>query len=280
MFEDISYDVQDRIALVMFNRPEVLNAARIRTHEELQAALDMADRDDGVRAVVVSGQGRAFCAGTDLTQGFNLPEGGNPASGEGVPPDIGGTTVLRLFDMRKPVAAAINGAAVGFGLTFTLAMDIRFAAETAKFALPFVRRGICAESCCSWFLPRLVGLQTAQDWMLSGRTFLAGEALARGLIYDITPPDRVLERALIWAGEIAGQTAPVSVALNRRLLWQMAGAAHPAEAHRFESRGLIACMSGPDAAEGVASFKERRDPQFTGGVRDMAFMDDWWPRRP
>lgn len=276
MFEDISYDVQDRIALVQFNRPEVLNAARMQTHEELKAALDLADRDDRVRAVVVTGQGRAFCAGTDLSQGFSLPTGGDPASGEGIPADIGGTTVLRLFEMRKPVAAAINGAAVGFGLTFTLAMDIRFAAHGAKLALPFAQRGICAESCCSWFLPRLVGMQTAQDWMLSGRTFLAEEGLERGLICEVTPPEALLNRALSWAGQIAAATSPLSVALNRRLLWQMAGASHPAEAHRFESRGLIACLSGPDAAEGVASFRERRTPQFSTGASDTAFMNGWW----
>lgn len=276
MFEDISYDVQDRIALVRFNRPEVLNAARMQTHEELKTALDLADRDDGVRAVVVSGQGRAFCAGTDLSQGFDLPMGGDPATGEGVPPDIGGTTVLRLFEMRKPVAAAINGAAVGFGLTFTLAMDIRFAAAGAKLAFPFAQRGICAESCCSWFLPRLVGMQTAQDWMLSGRTFLSEEALARGLVHEITAPEAVLERALAWAGEIATRTAPLSVALNRRLLWQMAGASGPEVAHRYESRGLMACLTGPDAAEGAAAFRERRAPHFHTGAAEMAFMDGWW----
>ena len=194
-FDDITYAADDGVATITFNRLDVMNAARMQTQEELVAALDAADADDGVRCVIVTGEGRAFCAGTDISDGFRLPAGGDPASGEGIPADIGGITVLRLFEMRKPVIGAINGAAVGFGATFTLAMDIRLVSDGAKFAFPFTRRGICAESCSSWFLPRLVGLQTAMDWMLTGRTFLADEALQRGLAHECLPAENLMERA-------------------------------------------------------------------------------------
>lgn len=276
-FEDIRYTQQGSVATITFDRPASMNTARVQTHTELRAALDAADTDESVRAVIVTGEGRAFCGGTDISQGFQLPEGGDPASGRDIPPDVGGVTVLRLFRMRKPVIAAINGAAAGFGATFTLAMDTRIAAQGAKFAFPFTRRGICAESCSSWFLPRLVGMPAALDWMLSGRTFGADEALARGLVQELLAPEDLLPRAIEIAEEIATNCAPASVALNRRLLWQMLGAAHPAEAHMLESRGVAATLAGPDSAEGVASFREKRPPRFTGRVSDADFMDAWWP---
>ncbi|SPJ23914.1 enoyl-CoA hydratase-related protein [Palleronia abyssalis] len=275
-FHDILYGVEDGVALIRFNRPDQLNAARMETHAELIRALDMADADDAVRAVVVTGEGRAFCAGTDLASGgFDLPEGGDPATGEGVPPDVGGVTVLRLYDMRKPVIGAMNGAAVGFGLTFTLGMDIRIVAEDAKLAFPFTRRGICAESCCSWFLPRIVGLEQAMEWMLSGRTFLGKEAAAKGLALQALPAADVLPRAMDLAREIAAQTSAPSVAVTRALLLRGLGAAHPAEAHAYESRAISACLAGPDAAEGVAAFKARRAPAFTGRVAETDYMQDW-----
>ena len=276
-FEDIGYGVERGVATIIFRRPEVMNAARMRTHRELVAALDLADADPAAKVVIVTGEGRAFCAGTDLSQGFDVPAGGDPATGEGVPSDIGGLTVLRLYRMRKPVIAAINGAAVGFGATFTLAMDVRLAAEGAKFAFPFTRRGICAESCSSWFLPRLVGMQVAQEWMLSGRTFLADEAAARGLVLEVLPPDALLARAGEMARDMVENCAPGSMALNRQLLWRMAGAAHPLEAHLLESRGIVDRVAGPDAAEGVAAFRERRAPDFTGDVSDTDYTRRWWP---
>ena len=277
VFEDIAYAVDGPVATISFARPEVMNAARNETHLELQAALDAADRHDAVRAVIVTGTGRAFCAGTDISDGFRLPAGGDPATGEGVPADVGGVTVLRLFRMRKPVIAAINGAAAGFGATFTLAMDIRLAAETAKFAFPFTRRGICAESCSSWFLPRLVGMQTAQDWMLTGRTFPASEALARGLVHELLAAEDLLPRARALALDIAENCAPVSVALNRQLLWRMMGADHPEIAHALESRAVAARMASDDVREGVDSFKERRAPRFGDGLADAPYMTAWWP---
>ena len=275
-FDDITYAADDGVATITFNRLDVMNAARMQTQEELVAALDAADADDGVRCVIVTGEGRAFCAGTDISDGFRLPAGGDPASGEGIPADIGGITVLRLFEMRKPVIGAINGAAVGFGATFTLAMDIRLVSDGAKFAVPFTRRGICAESCSSWFLPRLVGLQTAMDWMLTGRTFLADEALQRGLAHECLPAENLMERARAMARDIADNCAPVSLAINRQMLLRMMGAEHPRIAHELESRALAACLAAPDAAEGVASFREKRPPCFTGTVSDAGYMRNWW----
>lgn len=275
-FTDIRYAKADGIATITFNRPEVMNAARVRTNDEFIAALDAADRDDEVRCVIVTGEGRAFCAGTDISSGFQLPAGGNPETGEGIPEDVGGTSVLRMFDMRKPVIGAINGAAAGFGATVTLAMDIRLVSENAKFAFPFARRGICVESCSSWFLPRLVGLQTAMDWMLTGRTFPATEALQRGLAHECLPAEALMPRARAMARDIAENCAPASVAINRQMLLRMMGADHPRVAHELESRAVAATLAGPDAAEGVLSFKERRAPRFSGTVRDAGFMDRWW----
>ncbi|GGB38042.1 enoyl-CoA hydratase [Tistrella bauzanensis] len=276
-FDDISYEVADAIATITFQRPEVMNAARNQTQDELVAALDAADADDAVRAVIVTGAGRAFCAGTDISNGFELPAGGDPATGEGVPADVGGVTVLRLFRMRKPVIGAINGPAAGFGATFTLAMDMRLAADTAKFAFPFTRRGIAVESCSSWFLPRLVGMQTAQDWMLTGRTFPATEALARGLVHELLPADALLPRARAIARDIAENCAPASVAINRQLLWRMLGADHPRVAHALESRAVAARLASDDVREGVDSFKERRQPRFTGTLAEADYMSAWWP---
>lgn len=277
-FQDLLYEVRDRVAIITLNRPEALNAARVETHGEMLAALDRADRDADVRAVVVTGSGRAFCAGTDLGGGrFSLPREGDPATGVGVRHDIGGLTALRIFDMGKPVIGAVNGAAVGFGATILLAMDFRFAAEEARFGFVFSRRGIVAESCSSWFLPRLVGIETALDWMLTGRMFNATEALEKRLVREVVPAGALLDRALAFAAEIVDTTSPASVALNRRLLWRMLGAPDPEIAHRFESRGLAATLNLRDAAEGVAAFKEKRAPRFTTRTGDVAFMDVWWP---
>ena len=276
-FTDIRYATEDSVATITFDRPDVMNAARSETHGELLKALDAADMDNSVRAVIVTGEGRAFCAGTDISKGFQLPKNGDPATGDDIPPDIGGITVLRLFRMRKPVIAAINGAAAGFGATFTLAMDIRLASDAAKFAFPFTRRAICAESCSSWFLPRLVGIQTAQDWMLTGRTFPAAEALARGLVHEMLPQNDLLGRAREIALDIARNCAPASVAINRQLLWRMLGADHPRMAHALESRAVAATLAADDIQEGVASFKEKRTPRFTGAVSDADYMKTWWP---
>jgi enoyl-CoA hydratase/carnithine racemase len=274
---DIAYSVQDGAAVLAFDRPDRMNAARLQTHTDLITALDRAEADDTVRCIVLTGHGRAFCAGTDISDGFDLPKGGDPVTGQGVPPDVGGVTVLRLFRMRKPVIAAINGAAVGFGASLTLACDIRLASETAKWGFVFARRGIAAESCCSWFLPRAVGIQTALDWMMTGRMVPASEALASGLVKSVHAPEALLEAALGIAHEIVENTAPASVAMNRQLLWQMMGAGHPAEAHALESRAIAARLAHPDSAEGVAAFAERRLPRFAQGLAAAEVMSGWWP---
>lgn len=274
--EDVRYEAREAVAIITLDRPERLNAARVRTIDELRMALDRADGDDAIRAVIVTGAGRAFCAGADVENGFDLPTGGDPATGVGVPSDIGGRVTLRLLQMRKPVIAAINGAAAGFGATVILAMDRRFASSSAKFVYPFVRRGIMAESCSSWFLPRLVGMSSALDWMLTGRTIPVTEALAKGLVDEVTEPDQVLDRALAYACEIASQTAPMSVAVTRQLLWRMANTDHPQLAHNLESRALTALLAHSDALEGVASFIEKRSPSFGGKASATDFMDKWW----
>jgi len=277
-YQDLEYEKAAGIVTIWLNRPDKLNAARKETHDELLAALSRADEDDDVRVVVVSGRGRAFCAGTDLSGGFSLPSGGDPATGEGVPADLGGRVTLRLFDMRKPVIGAINGVAVGFGATFLLPMDVRLASSEARFGFVFSRRGIVAESCSSWFLPRLVGIPTALDWMITGRLISAEEALKAGLVQKVLPPDHLLAEAMTLAQDIVKQTAPVSVAVNRQLLWKMMGADHPRIAHALESRALSATLAHPDSAEGARSFAEKRPAEFRGRISEAAFMDGWWAK--
>ena len=279
-YEDLDYSVDAGIATIALNRPDKLNAARAATYDELMAALDDADADEALRAIIVTGRGRAFCAGTDLSGGgFSLPRGGDPATGDGIPADLGGRVTLRLYDMRKPIIGAVNGPAVGFGATFLLPMDYRLASSTARFGFVFSRRGIAAESCSSWFLPRIVGIATALDWMLTGRIIDADEALRKGLVSDLAAPEELLPKATAIAREIADKTAPASVALNRQLLWRMLGAGHPFEAHRLESRAIAATVGSPDAAEGAQAFLEKRPPNFTGKVSDTRYTEAWWPRK-
>ena len=273
---DITYSRREAAAIIAFNRPAQMNAARRQTHADLVAALDRAEADPGVRAVILTGAGRAFCAGTDISGGFDLPTGGDPATGEGVAPDIGGVTVLRLFRLKKPVIAAVNGAAVGFGASLAVACDIRLAAPSAKWGFVFARRGIAAESCVSWFLPRAVGVSVALEWMMTGRMVSADEAAQAGLVRRVVPADELLDTALGVVAEIAAHTAPVSVAMNRQLIWQMAGAAHPAAAHALESRAIAARLAHPDSTEGVAAFAARRAPQFEPGLDATTIMDHWW----
>lgn len=274
---DIDYAVEGAAAVLRFNRPDRMNAARLQTHDDLIAAMDRAEADPEVRCLILTGNGKAFCAGTDIADGFDLPSGGDPRTGKDVPPDVGGVTVLRLFRLNKPVIAAVNGAAVGFGASLTLACDIRLAAETAKWGFVFARRGIAAESCSSWFLPRAVGVQTALDWMMTGRMVVADEALKSGLVKDVVPQEQLLDAALGIAAQIAENTAPVSVAMNRQMVWRMMGASHPAEAHALESRAIAARLMHPDSAEGVAAFAERRAPLFAQDLGAADVMEGWWP---
>ncbi|MHB8694803.1 MAG: crotonase/enoyl-CoA hydratase family protein [Solirubrobacteraceae bacterium] len=267
-FEQITTDVTDAVMTITLNRPERLNAWTQQMGNELIEAFDLADGDDEVRAVIVTGAGRGFCAGADLAGGGETFDHRAHGRAEDVPRDGGGVFTLRVFESTKPVIAAINGPAVGVGATMTLAMDIRLAADTARFGFVFARRGIVPEACSSWFLPRAVGISRALEWVSTGRVFDADEALSAGLIRSVHRGDELLDTARVLAREIAENTAPVSVALARRMMWTMLGADHPMQAHRADSRGMLARGSSADAAEGVTSFLEKRPPRFPDKVSD------------
>ncbi|MGB3830464.1 MAG: enoyl-CoA hydratase-related protein [Mesorhizobium sp.] len=274
----IRYAVEGYVAVVTLDGPQKLNAVTQESIDDLFDVLETLDREDAVRAVVVTGAGRAFCAGTDLTSGFSLPAGGSPVTGEGVPADVGARVVLRIFRMNKPVIGAINGPAIGFGASLVLPMDIRICSSAGSFGYVFVRRGIVAESCSSWFLPRVVGIATATEWMMSGRIVGADEALRRGLVHETAAPEALVPRAMQIAADIAANGAPVSVAMTRRLLWRMLGASHPIEAHRYESRALVATLALPDVDEALAAFREKRPPRFGASVSENDLPSAWWPR--
>jgi enoyl-CoA hydratase/carnithine racemase len=267
-YEQIATDVADRILTITLNRPERLNAWTATMCRELMSAFDEADADDQVGAVIVTGAGRGFCAGADLAGGgetFNWRE----REQAGAPPrDNGGEFTLRVFACSKPVIAAINGPAVGVGATMTLPMDVRLAAEDARVGFVFARRGIIPEACSSWFLPRVVGISRAMEWVATGRVFPAQEALEAGLVRSLHTSEELLGAARGLATEIVANAAPVSVALARRLMWRMLGADHPMAAHRADSRGMLARGQSADAVEGVTSFLEKRPAQFVDRVSD------------
>ena len=269
-YTQIRYEVADRIATITLDRPEQLNAFTGTMMHELIDAFDRVDADDDVRVVIVTGSGRGFCAGADLSSGGEtFSRGGSDVQSDvGVPRDGGGLVSLRIFECTKPVIAAINGPAVGVGVTMTLPMDIRLASDTAKFGFVFARRGIVPEACSSWFLPRLVGISQAAEWCYSGRVFPAAEALAGGLVRSVHAAEDLLPAARAIAAEIAQNTAPVSVALTRQMLWRMLGASHPMEAHRADSRGIMERGRSGDAREGVMSFLEKRAPDFPVKISD------------
>jgi enoyl-CoA hydratase/carnithine racemase len=268
-FEQIRYDVSDHVATVTLHRPDQLNAFTGRMMHELIEAFDRADADDDVRAVIVTGAGRAFCAGADLSAGGDtFAKGGGVQTPGGVPRDGGGMVSLRIFESKKPVIGAINGAAVGVGVTMTLPMDIRIASTAARFGFVFARRGIVPEAASSWFLPRVVGISQALEWSFSGRVFPADEALAGRLVRSVHAPDDLLPAARAIAAEIAEHTAPVSVALTRQMMWRLLGADHPMAAHRADSRAILARGRSADTREGVMSFLEKRSAQFSDRVSD------------
>ncbi len=267
-YEQITTELSDHVLTITLNRPERLNAFTAAMGEELRAAFDQADADDDVRAVIVTGAGRGFCAGADLERGgetFTKREHEDPDS---VPRDGGGRLTLRIFDSTKPVIAAINGPAVGVGATMTLPMDVRLASDTARIGFVFVRRGIVPEACSSWFLPRVVGISRAMEWVATGRVFDAEEALEGGLVRSVHPADELLDAARALAREIADNAAPVSVALARRMMWRMLGAEHPMLAHRADSRGMYYRGRSADAAEGITAFLEKREASFPDSVGD------------
>lgn len=278
-FQEILYSVDGPVATITLNRPDKMNAFTNRMLKELIAAFDRTDADDHVRAVIVTGAGRAFCAGADLSGGGEtFSKGGSDvAAKSGVVRDGGGLVALRIFESKKPVIGAINGAAVGVGVTMTLPMDIRVASEAAKFGFVFAKRGIVPEAASSWFLPRLVGISQAAEWCYTGRIIGADEALRGRLVRSVHPADELLDVARSIALEIADGTAPVSVALTRQMLWRMLGADHPMEAHRVDSRAINSRGASADASEGVMSFLEKRPARFpvtvSEGLPDV--FPDW-----
>jgi enoyl-CoA hydratase/carnithine racemase len=277
-FEHISYAVSDHVATITLNRPDKLNAFTATMALEMIAAFDVIDADDDVRAVVVTGAGRGFCAGADLSGGgdtFSYAEGQEEAHRDG-----GGLVTLRIFECLKPVIGAINGASVGIGTTMQLPMDMRLASTQARFGFVFARRGIVPEAASSWFLPRIVGISRALEWCETGRIFGADEALAGGLVRSVHEPDDLLPAAYALAAEIVENAAPVSIALTRQMLWRMAGADHPMEAHRVDSRAIAVRGASPDAIEGVMAFLEKRPAQFPMTVSEgMPDFFPWWDER-
>ncbi|SDU30714.1 Enoyl-CoA hydratase/carnithine racemase [Amycolatopsis keratiniphila] len=260
-YAEITYEVEDRIATVTLNRPEARNGYTIRMADELGDAMDRADRDEDVRVVILTGNGKDFSVGADLTQGgFDFdPETGPDAAWQ----EPAGRCSKRIFTMNKPVIAALRGAAVGGGVTITLSCDYRLASTDSRFGFVFVRRGIYPEGASAWFLPRLVGMGTALDWMISGRVFDAEEAKAAGLVHSVHEPEEVLGKARELAREIAATTSPVSVAVTRQLLYRMASAESPFPVHELDSRLIGGLGSSPDAVEGVVSFLQKRPPEFS-----------------
>ncbi|MEN9802344.1 MAG: hypothetical protein RLZ37_1469 [Actinomycetota bacterium] len=269
-YEEILYEVADNIATITLHRPDKLNAFTNRMLKEIISAFDDIDADDEVRAVIVTGSGRAFCAGADLSGGGEtFAKGGSDVAAKtGVVRDGGGLVALRIFESTKPVIGAINGAAVGVGVTMTLPMDIRLASDSAKFGFVFARRGIVPEAASSWFLPRIVGISQAAEWCYTGRMIDATEAKDAGLVRGVHSSDDLLAVARGLAREIADNAAPVSVSLTRKMLWRMLGADHPMEAHRVDSRAINSRGASDDAREGVMSFLEKRAPKFPGKVSE------------
>jgi enoyl-CoA hydratase/carnithine racemase len=276
-FETITYEVADRVLTITLNRPKRLNAFTAQMGRDLIDAFDASDADDDVRAVIVTGAEPAFCAGADLGGGGETFDWRDVQTEDAVPRDTGGVVSLRIFSSLKPVIAAINGPAVGVGITMTLPMDIRIAATDAKIGFVFARRGIVPEACSSWFLPRIVGISQALEWVATGRLFEAKEALDGGLLRSTHRSHKLLDVARELAAEIADNTAPVSVALGRRLLWDMLGAPHPMDAHRADSRAMFSRGQSADAREGVTSFLEKRPAVFSDKVSDG--LPDIYPDR-
>jgi enoyl-CoA hydratase/carnithine racemase len=276
-YEQIATEVAENIMTITLNRPDRLNAWTGTMGRELIAAFDAADADDGVRAIIVTGAGRGFCAGADLGGGGETVDYAKRGQTAAVPRDNGGECTLRIFRSTKPVIGAINGPAVGVGATMTLPMDMRLASEEARMGFVFARRGIVPEACSSWFLPRVVGISRAMEWVATGRVFSAQEGLEAGLLRSLHAPGELLDAANSLAREIVDNTAPVSVALARQMMWRMLGAGHPMVAHRADSRGMLSRGQSADAVEGVTSFLEKRPAAFTDSVSDgLPEIMPWW----
>ena len=281
-YEAITYAVTDRVLTVTLNRPDKLNAFTAQMCIELLDAFDQADADDDVRAVIITGAGRGFCAGADLSTGGDTFDNASQGRADTLDThrDGGGLVSLRIFESKKPIIAAINGPAVGVGITMTLPMDIRIASTAARMGFVFARRGIVPEACSSWFLSRVVGISKAAEWVYTGRVFGAEEALEARLVSKLVAPDQLLPTATAIAREIADNTSAVSVTLSRQLLWRMLGADHPMEAHKVDSKCIFWMGRSPDAYEGVTSFLEKRPARYSmKPSTDLPPFYPWWPER-
>jgi len=280
-YSTILYEVEDSILTITLNRPEALNAFNNEMLFELIDACDKADADDDVKAIIITGAGRGFCAGADLSGGGNAFDYDSREDKENsLSRDGGGRLTLRLYELNKPIIAAINGPAVGVGVTMTLPMDIRLASTKAKFGFVFARRGIVPEACSSYFLPRVVGISKALEWCYSGKVFPASEAMEGGLLRSLHEPEDLLVEARKIAAEIRDNTSAVSITLVRHMMWKMLGADHPMEAHKIDSRGIYHRGKSPDSKEGVVSFLEKRPAEFPGKVStDMPEFFPWWEAR-
>ncbi|CAN5354293.1 crotonase/enoyl-CoA hydratase family protein [soil metagenome] len=285
IYETLRYEIDDGVATITLNRPDKLNAFTVKMMEEMLDVLDRVDEDDDVRVAIVTGEGRAFCAGADLSEGADaFVFGGEVVRPDGsldyavdAARDGGGRVTLRLYRSLKPIIAAINGPAVGIGATMTLAMDIRLASEAARIGFVFARRGIVPEAASSYFLPRIVGIGQALEWCFSGEVFGAQEALKGGLVRSVHAPEDLLPAARKIARGIADNTAPVSVALIRQMMWRGLGMTDPMDAHRLDSRGILSRGRSGDVAEGVTAFLEKRGAAFPDTVsRDMPDFFPWW----
>jgi len=276
-FEQILYEKDGPILTITLNRPDKLNAFTGQMMQEIIEAMDAADADDEVRAIIFTGAGRGFCAGADLSAGKDTFNNDAPGKQSGLQRDGGGLLTLRLFESKKPLISACNGPAVGVGATMQCAMDIRLASEKARYGFVFSRRAIVPEACSSWFLPRIVGIQTALEWTFSGRVFEASEALDRGFVRSVHAKEELLPAAKALAMEFSEMTSAVSVTLIRHMLWKMLGADHPMEAHKIDSRGVYHRGRSADAFEGVESFLQKRAPSFPGKVsKDLPEFFPWW----
>ena len=276
-YQQINYEVEERVATITLNRPERLNAFTATMMQEMVDALDQVNADDDVRAVIVTGAGRGFCAGADLGAGGGTFDHSEQTDAPAEHRDGGGILTLAIFNCLKPVISACNGPAVGIGATMQCAMDVRLASEKARFGFVFARRGIVPEAASSWFLPRIVGISRALEWCYSGKVFNAQEALEGGLVRSLHAPDDLLPAARALALEIAENTSSISVTLIRHMMWRTLGAAHPMDAHRLDSKGIFHTGSSADAKEGVQSFLEKRPADFPGRVsQDMPSYFPWW----
>jgi enoyl-CoA hydratase/carnithine racemase len=277
-YESILYDVADGVATITLNRPEKLNAFNAKMLSEILDALDKVDADDDVRALIVAGAGRGFCAGADLSGGSEtFSKGVDNSKADSFDRDGGGLLTLRLYDLKKFTIAAINGPAVGVGIAMTLPMDVRMMSTAAKVGFVHVRRAIMPEAASTWFLPRVVGISKALEWGCTGRLIMPDEALAGGLVRSIHTPEELLPAAFALAHEVADNAAPVSVAVTRQAMWRLLGSPHPMDGHRVDSRGVRFLARLDDAAEGVNSFFEKRPPRFTGKPsQQLPNTMPWW----